>query len=436
MIETKIQLPIRNFEAQEKIFNATTRFVIVPKGRRFGATRGAANNYMKEALAGRFKRGLWGDTVNSNIERYVERYFLPALSKLPEGFYHWRKQQKILRIRDAIIDFRSADTPENWEGFDYDKAFLNEAGIILKNEYLWNNAIKPMLWDKNARVVVAGTPKGRGVFYELYQRGLDPEQKDYTSFKFSSFDNPYVPAELVAEDIKSMPERVVRQEIYAEFLDDNGVVFRGVKAIATLVPKDPIAGHMYVMGVDLAKVQDFTVISVYDRENNHQVFQMRFNKLEWPYQRERIKEVSKRYNNALILIDATGLGDPIADDLARERLPVEPVKFTNESKKQMIEKLSNWIELSNLKMLQLEETIQEFNNFTYDFTASGKVSYNAPAGFHDDIVMSHALAIWSLNPIYKEEAKPELSPIAKDIYEKTRAQGQSNFENSLDYDII
>ncbi len=436
MNELRIQLPIKNFPAQEQIFNANTRFVIVPKGRRFGATRGAANNFIKEALGGKFQRGLWGDTVNSNIERYVERYFLPALTKIPQEYWHWRKQQKILRIRNSFIDFRSADTPENWEGFDYDKAFLNEAGIILKNEYLWNNAIKPMLWDKNARVVVAGTPKGRGVFYELYQRGLDSEQKDYKSLKFSSFDNPYVPADLIAEDIKSMPERVVRQEIYAEFLDDNGVVFRGVKEIAVLKDADPITGHLYVMGVDLAKVQDFTVISVYDRHNNHQVFQMRFNKLEWPYQRERIKEVARKYNNALILLDATGLGDPIADDLARERLAVEPVKFTNESKKQMIEKLSNWIELSNLKMLQLEETIQEFNSFTYDFTSSGKVSYNAPAGFHDDIVMSHALAVWSLQPIYREEKKPELSPIAKDIYEKTRAQSQSDFQNSLDYDII
>lgn len=435
-MDARIQLPIKNFEAQERIFSSDYRFVIVPKGRRFGATRGAANNFIREALSNRFQRGLWGDTVNSNIERYVERYFLPALTKLPQSMWHWRKQQKVLRIRDAYIDFRSADTPENWEGFDYDKAFLNEAGIILKNEYLWNNAIKPMLWDKNARVVVAGTPKGQGIFQQLYLRGLDPLQKNYKSFKFSSFDNPYVPHDLVMEDIKSMPERVVRQEIYAEFLDDNGVVFRGVRQIATLEPQEPVQGHLYVMGVDLAKVQDFTVISVYDRTNNHQVYQMRFNKLEWPYQKERIKEVCLKYNRALIMIDATGLGDPIADDLAREGLPVEPFKLTNESKKQIIEKLANWIELLNIKMLQLEETVNEFNSFTYDITSKGRVSYNAPTGFNDDIVVSHALAIWSLQPLYKEKQKKELSPIAKDFYEKTRSSTQSEFEKLLDYDII
>ena len=82
--------------------------------------------------------------------------------------WNWRKQQKILEINGAYIDFRSIDNPENLEGMGYDKGFLNEAGIILKNEYLWNNAIKPMFWDfPNVKVVIGGTPKGKGIFHEL-----------------------------------------------------------------------------------------------------------------------------------------------------------------------------------------------------------------------------------------------------------------------------
>jgi hypothetical protein len=144
-----IQLPIKNFPAQQKIFECPARYVIVPKGRRFGATNGAANNYISMAIRRKFQKGLWVDTVNSNIERYVERYFIPKLKVLsPEGVsWHWRKQQKILTILDSYIDFRSVDQPENIEGFGYDQAFLNEAGIILKNPYLWNHAIRPMLWD-------------------------------------------------------------------------------------------------------------------------------------------------------------------------------------------------------------------------------------------------------------------------------------------------
>lgn len=214
-----------------------------------------------------------------------------------------------------------------------------------------------------------------------------------------------------------MPERVVRQEIYAEFLDDTGVVFRGTTAIATAERKTPITGHIYVIGCDLAKVQDYTVLTVYDRSNNNQVWQERFNKLEWPFQKTKIKALSSYYNNALVSIDSTGLGEPIFEDLQRSGVPIEPYKFTNESKKELIEKLVIWIEQQKLRMLNLPETISEFNNFTYDISSSGKVRYEAPQGFHDDIVISHALAIWQLQPVLEPE-KAETPTLLQEHYRK------------------
>lgn len=417
-----IQIPIKNHPAQQKIFDCKANTVVVPKGRRFGITRGAANDFILKGLTGQFKKGLWVDTINSNIERYVERYFIPALSKLPPQYWSWRKQQKILQIKDSYIDFRSSDNPENIEGFGYDKYFLNEAGIILKNEYLWHNAIKPMTWDYQARGVIGGTPKGKGLFEELYNRGLDPDQPQYASFHFTSFDNPYIPHDLIMQDIKAMPERVVKQEIYAEFLDDSGVVFRHVRDICILAPQEPVQGHLYVIGCDLAKVQDYTVMAVYDRTNNNQVYQMRFNQLEWPFQKLKIQELSRKFNNALVMVDSTGLGEPIYEDLARSGVPCEPIHFTNEMKKQMIEKLSVYIEMKNIFMLQLEETVQEFNSFTYDYSEkTGRVIYGAPPGFHDDIVFSHALAIWALQPVIKRQERVFVTPVERDIYEKQRA---------------
>lgn len=383
----RVEIPIKNFEAQQKIFDAPQNYVIVPKGRRFGLTVGAANNFIKKALERKYSKGLWGDVVNSNIEKYIQRLFLPKLKNLPPTMWKWSKNPHVVYILDSYIDFRSAERPESWEGFGYEEAFLNEAGIILKNEYLYENAIKPMFWDNNCHVIVGGTPKGKGKFFELYQRGLDKEQEHYVSFKFTSFDNPYINHQRIMEDIKDMPEKVVKQEIYAEFLDDTGVVFSGVTEVTTLEPQEPIPGHIYVIGCDLAKVQDFTVLTVFDRKTNHQVYQMRFNQLEYPFIRSKIKELSRKYNNALVILDSTGVGEPTFDDLSRELVPVEPYRFTNESKKNLIEKLSNWIELKYLRLLNIEDTINELNSFTYDYSEkTGRVIYGAPVGFHDDIV--------------------------------------------------
>lgn len=417
-----INLAIENFPKQQSIFDHPAKYKIVAKGRRFGLTKGAANDYIESALAKKFKQGLWIDTVNSNIERYVERYFLPHLRKLSTLIWNWRKQAKIMQMLDSYIDFRSADRPENIEGFGYDKFFINEAGIVLKNEYLWNNAIRPMMWEfPNVQGVIGGTPKGLGTFYELAERGKDESQPEYKFFHFTTFDNPYLTKEIILEEIDKIPETVAKQEIYAQFLEDSGVVFRGVTKIATATPKKPIKGHVYVMGVDLAKVEDFTVITVYDRKDNCQVYQDRFNKIEYPFQKEKIKSVSKHYNGALIIMDATGVGDPIVDDLLRARVPVEPYKFTNQSKKELIEKLVIWTEQQKIKILPIKETLAEFRNFTYDVSSSGRIRYEAPQGFHDDIVIAHGLAVWSLAPIYKQEKVKEPTLIQREY--RKRSQG-------------
>ncbi len=424
-METQINLPILNFPAQQTIFDSKARYKVVVKGRRFGLTKGKANDFMKKALEGSFTKGLWVDTINSNIDRYVERYFIPKLQLLPPSMWRWRQQARILHIKNSYIDFRSADKPENIEGFGYDDVFLNEAGIILKDEYLWNNAIRPMLWDYNSPATIGGTPKGMGLFHELAMRGQDPSQERYAYFHFTSFDNPFLDKENLRLEIADMPERVVEQEIYAKFLEDTGVVFRGVTAIATAQPMKPVPMHSYVIGIDLAKVQDFTVISVYDRKTNWQVYQDRFNQLDWPYQKLKIKEIADHYNKALCLIDATGVGDPIVDDLMRAGVAVEPIRLTNEIKKQIIEKLATWIEIGRINILNIPESIRELNSFTYDISGTGRVLYNAPAGFHDDIVISHALAVWGLTPLPARQVIKE-KPLIKQIYEEQVRQAEND----------
>ena len=94
------------------------------------------------------KKILWGDTISTNIDRYVDRYWKPELIK-SEIEYTYSTQKKVMTLQNfkGYIDFRSADRPENWEGFGYDIIILNEAGIILKNDYLFTNAVLPMLMD-------------------------------------------------------------------------------------------------------------------------------------------------------------------------------------------------------------------------------------------------------------------------------------------------
>ena len=138
------------------------RFKVIAKGRRFGLTRGFAN-YVIEQMLNDVSPILWVDTIYGNIERYVERYFVPVLKGLPRNYWKYRGNRNELRIGKSVCDFRSADNPENIEGFGYALIVVNEAGIVLKNRSLWNESILPMILDYKANVLIGGTPKGKSV---------------------------------------------------------------------------------------------------------------------------------------------------------------------------------------------------------------------------------------------------------------------------------
>ena len=67
-------------KAQNEIFfpEKEYKYNVVPKGRRFGATKGAANAFIEWAASG-ITPLLWVDTINGNIDRYFDRYFYPEL---------------------------------------------------------------------------------------------------------------------------------------------------------------------------------------------------------------------------------------------------------------------------------------------------------------------------------------------------------------------
>lgn len=377
-------------EGQRQVFyGSNARKRVIVKGRRWGLTHGYAQ-YIIEQMLRKISPILWVDTVYSNIDRYVERYFYPILSQFPPNTWAWKQQKKELFILDSVLDLRSADRPELLEGFAYKMIFLNEAGIILKNRYLWENAIFPMILDYNPVIFIGGTPKGRNIFFELAQEARTKENWQF--FHFSTYDNPFLPKELIEEIDRDLPERAKRQEIYAEFLENEGVVFRNIKACIRGELEDPQPGRSYVIGWDIAKYEDYSVVVVMDRDRKHVVAFDRFGRLDYSLQMGRVEILAKKYNDAFILVDATGVGDPILESLRNRGLNVEGFVFTPVGKKQLIESLVLAIERREISFPEIPQLISELELFGYDLTTAGNVKYSAPEGHNDDCVMALALA--------------------------------------------
>jgi len=104
-----------------------------------------------------------------------------------------------------------------------------------------------------------------------------------------------------------------------------------------------------------------------------------------------------------LCIDATGLGDPIAEDLKRAGVNIPEsgaFKISGASKKPLIERLIVAIEQRLITFPLIQELIDELGSYTYELTSQRNIRYTAPEGLHDDCVIALALCVYGLRNFY------------------------------------
>ena len=377
--------------SQQLFHNSKTRFRILSCGRRWGKTISGANEFIDEmGNAGPEAVGFAVAPTFWHTQKQWKEFLHYCPTKLITDIH--RGEHKITLIGDREVWFRSCDNPDSLRSEGLDILWMDEGGQI--KEEAWNEALRPALMDKKGKAFFTGTPKGRNWYWQLWMRGQDKTDLDYESWAFPSGDNPYIDPDEIADTFKGMTDLAYRQEIMAEFIDDIGAVFRAVKACIHGSYEDPTSHKRYYMGVDLAKHVDYTVICILD-ENGHLVHFDRFSQINWVFQQKRIANIAKKYN-AHVIIDSTGVGDPIFDQLERGGLRMQGYKFTNASKQDLIENLSILLENQEISYPNEPVLINELMMFGYKQSPSGIITYGAPENYHDDCVIGLALAAWHI----------------------------------------
>ncbi len=316
------------------------------------------------------------------------------------------------------ITYRSLDDPDNARGHTADLVVIDEAGDVA--EAAWYEVCRPMLMDTGGEAWIGGTPKGRNWFWREYMAAQD--QSDAATWNAPTLgciitrqglvrrphqlENPHVPWAELEQMFRTLPERVFRQEILAEFIEDAGGVFRGVHECVDpnrSQPEPPRESFAYSMGVDLARVNDFTVLSVLD-DFGRQVYFERFNEISWSRQIASIERVARQYE-PVVVVDATGVGDPIVEQLEQLGLGVRPVTLTNTNKMHLVDKLATDIESGRISLMNIEVQTAELQAYQYELTESRNIRTNAPEGMHDDTVIALALANSLCAYVHREQER-------------------------------
>ncbi|HEY0072991.1 MAG TPA: hypothetical protein VGB77_02740, partial [Abditibacteriaceae bacterium] len=344
------------------------------------------------------------------LEGYPVAWASPTHKMLKESWLETRRtlapltvaanasDHRIDLITGGVVEMWSLENFESIRGRKYKRWVIDEAAMVAHLGEAWRAVIRPTLTDYKGDAYLFSTPRGMNFFWECFQRGQDELQPDWNSWQMPTVSNPFIdPSEVEAARLE-LPERVYRQEYLAEFIEDAGGVFRGIDRVilcGVTENEAPQPGKSYSAGADLARLQDFTVIDVVD-ENGKQVYHERFNSISWERQMEAIQRVSKLYNDAPVVLDCTGVGDPIFEGLRARDVPVIPFKFSSSSKEQLINNMAMRIEQNEAQLMDIAVQTGELRAYEYQMSKSGNLKMNAPEGQHDDCVCALALAYWGL----------------------------------------
>jgi hypothetical protein len=359
--------------AQKQVLDCDKRFIVMMAGRRFGKSLISQTISIDTAVN---KKRVAYITPTYQLGKI---FFKEIVDLLPLEIYSKNESDLVITfITGGSIRFFTGERLDNLRGLKFHLAVIDEASFIPNLEDGWLNSIRPTLTDYKGKAIFLSTPKGKNYFFSLFSKA----EPDWQSFKFTTYDNPYIDPNEIDDARKQLPEVVFEQEYMANPAENAANPFGSqyIRNCIHPVTTMPIVAY----GIDLAKSVDWTVIVGLDEDGNVAYFD-RF-QMDWHNTKQNILRLPK----CPILVDSTGVGDPILEDLQREGVMIQGLKFTSSSKQQLMEGLQAAIHQG--KIGYPEGIIsQELEVFEYQYTATG-VKYSAPSGFHDDAVMALALA--------------------------------------------
>jgi hypothetical protein len=390
-------------DGQWLIHESTAPRRVVACGVRWGKTVCAAMEGLAAAMEPAERSVGWVCAPTYDLaDRVFRELQLTIMEKLPHRVISMRESDRRILLRNLAggrseIRAKSADNPVSLLGEGLDWLIVDEASRLKPT--IWQAHLSQRLIDKQGWALLISTPKGKGYFYDLWRRGAGDDDA-FAAWNNPSWTNPLLDAALIESERSRLPERVFLQEFGAEFIEGAGAVFRNVREAATGVARRRNPANTYYAGLDLARIEDYTVVVIMN-EYGRVVAWDRFHRIDWEVQVQRIAKITERFDVRSMWVDTTGKGEPVFEQLRLAGCRAEPYTFTQRSKAALINNLAMLLEKGALELPKVDlwpELIDELEGFEYSVTDAGNVRTGAPSGSHDDCVVALALAAWCMRP--------------------------------------
>lgn len=387
---------------QREIADHPAKYKVVNTGRRFGKTTGAAWVAIDKATQGR--RVLLASTTQEQADafwEYCKRWLAPFIEA---GEVIKNETRRILEFGafGGRIRVKTASDADALRGDYSDFLVLDECALLAPDA--WEKVGAPMLLDNDGEAWFLSTPRRRNWYFHLFKRAEADLTGRWKTFSATSYDNPFLSQDALAEIIHNMTDEAYQQEILAVFLEGEGAVFRNIHSCmgdprhgGRCAPEtNPYAheGHLKVGGGDWGHVEDNTVLSIMCITCRAEIFFDRFTGIKFALQRERIKNSHYIWKPMLWRLESNSIGMPNLEVLHDEdKLPVEGFDTNKKTKPQLVNQLALALERETFHYLNRPAATAEFEAYeSKKSPTTGHISYSAPPGMKDDSVIARGIA--------------------------------------------
>jgi hypothetical protein len=239
--------------------------------------------YTKQILESRFPIPQPDGSVKNN-QCLLFDFYEPKRNHNSAPFQIFYKNNSTTEFRSTGGDGGDSIAAKPYGYISYDEASRSHH---LKTEI--ESVIIPRLTDWRGQLDITSTPDSDSPslldYYEMYTLGLDPDNKVYYTQEGSLFENTFLSADAIAEQIAFYANKAIApQVLHGKFVFGGAMIFHAddILAAKSLELNPPVMdgmsyvarpyqqGHRYIIAVDTAMGSDsmvYTVLDVTDLEN-------------------------------------------------------------------------------------------------------------------------------------------------------------------------
>ena len=290
------------------------------------------------------------------------------------------------------------------QGFTCNMLIIDEAAYLKEDTI---DAVFPYVNATKGPILMFSTPRSKaGQFYNYFCMGQSKENNNVYAYDWVKYDTSELlsPAKLELYR-KTVDPLKFRTYYLGEFLNNESTFFGNYDQCITQFKPLYMPGEEYWFGIDWGSGVggDWTAISVIRKFGGKiQLVDVQYFNDKGPNETiDEIYKLAKIWHPKRVTVETNSIGNVyfglLRDKLKGMNIPVAGFTTTNDTKDKIISKLQVLLQNNKIELYADPELLVELSVYEMTFSKTGKRVMNAKAGFHDDLIMSLAIAINSVS---------------------------------------